>query len=114
MNGVRIGDLCGGNDVGDVEVALRAGGRADSHRFVRKANVEAVTVRGGIHRHGGDAHLTASADHAERNLAAVGNQNLVEHAFRIGFNRSRRVHQEEWLVEFHGVIVVDQDLDNLA
>ena len=38
-----------------------------------------VGVRGGMHRDGGDAEFLARAQDAERDLAAIGYQNLVEH-----------------------------------
>jgi hypothetical protein len=38
-----------------------------------------VGVGGGMHRDGGDAELLAGAQHAKRNLAAIGYEDLVEH-----------------------------------
>jgi hypothetical protein len=32
-----------------------------------------------MHRDGGDAELLACAQHAERDLAAIGYENLIEH-----------------------------------
>ena len=40
----------------------------------------AVRVRLRVNRHGGDAHLLAGADDPKRDLAAVGDQDLAEHA----------------------------------
>jgi hypothetical protein len=34
-----------------------------------------------VHGHGGDTDFPAGAQHAQRDLAAVGNQHLVEHRF---------------------------------
>ena len=40
-----------------------------------------VGVGGGMHRNRGDAEFLARAQHAERDLAAIGYENLVEHVF---------------------------------
>ena len=39
-----------------------------------------VGVGGGMHRDGGDAEFLAGAQHAQRDLAAIGYEDLVEHA----------------------------------
>jgi hypothetical protein len=41
--------------------------------------VQAVAVGRGIHRNGFDAHFAAGTDHAQRNLATVGNQYFFKH-----------------------------------
>ena len=38
-----------------------------------------VGIGGGMHRDGVDAELLARAQHAERDLAAIGYENLIEH-----------------------------------
>ncbi len=42
-----------------------------------------VGVSGGMHRDGCDAELLARAQDAQGNLAAIGYQDLVEHAFPV-------------------------------
>ena len=64
----------------DAEVALERRPLADTVGLVRVPHVEHVAVDGGIDGDGGDAHLAACAHHAERDLAAVGHQDLLEQA----------------------------------
>src|SRR5579871_3238355 len=79
MNRFGAGDLARGDDRRDVQVALRARGRTDANAFIGKAHMHRIGVRRGMHRHCGDTHLLAGAVDAERNLAAVGNENFFEH-----------------------------------
>ena len=79
MNRLRAGDDRGADNVDDVRVTLAAGGRADTDRFVRVAHVERLLVGLAEHGDGGDPHLPAGADHAHRDLSAVGDQDLLEH-----------------------------------
>ena len=73
----RVEDLFGH------QVALRGGRRADVFGFVGHADVAGGAVGVGIDGHTGDAHLAQRADDAHRDLAAIGNQNLAEHADRL-------------------------------
>src|SRR3546814_1817887 len=86
MDGVRAGDGGGGEDGGDVEVAVLARRRPDADRFVGEAHVHGIGVGGGVHRHRLDPHLAAGAVDAERDLAAVGNEDLVEHRCRAAYS----------------------------
>ena len=79
MHGVGAGDLAGGEDIGDVEIAVLGGGRADAHALVGKAHMHGVGVGGGMHRHRRDAELLAGAQDAQRDLAAVGDEDFIEH-----------------------------------
>ena len=58
----------------------RAGARADADIVVGKAHVQRLAVGLGVHRHRLDVELAARADDAQRDLAAVGDQNFLEHA----------------------------------
>jgi hypothetical protein len=42
--------------------------------------VHGVGVGSGVHRNSGDAHLLAGAVDAQRDFAAIGDQDLVEHS----------------------------------
>src|SRR3546814_1848804 len=86
MDGVRAGDGGGGEDGGDVEVAVLARRRPDADRFVGEAHVHGTGVGGGVHRHRLDPHLAAGAVDAERDLSAVGNEDLVEHRCRAAYS----------------------------
>ena len=50
--------------------------RADADRFIGEADMQAVAVGFGIHGDGTDAEIAAGADDAQRDLAAIGNQEL--------------------------------------
>ena len=60
------------------EVALATGRRAYQVGRVRQADVERLSVCFGIDRHGFKAGLMAAADHANRDLASVRNQDTLE------------------------------------
>ena len=79
MHGVGAGDLAGRQNGGDVEIAVFGRRRADAHALVGKAHVHGVGVGGGMHRHGRDAELLAGAQHAQRDLAAIGDEDFIEH-----------------------------------
>src|SRR5262245_51990822 len=51
-------------------------------RFIRLTDVWRACVRVAVDRDGLDAHLAARANDAQRDLAAVGDENLVKHRGR--------------------------------
>ena len=73
---IRAGNFGGGDDGGDVQIALRAGRRPDAHAFVCQLNVQAVFIGFGMHGNGGNAHLAAGAQYAQSNFASVGDKNF--------------------------------------
>src|SRR5690606_17008684 len=77
---VGAGDLAGSEQARNVEIALGRRWRADAHALVGEADVHRVGVGGRMDRDSRDAELLAGALDTERDLAAVGDQNLVEHA----------------------------------
>ena len=79
MHRVGAGDLAGGEQRRHVEIAVSRGRRADADALVGEPHVHGVGVGGRVHRHGLDAELLAGAQHPERDLAAVGDQDFVEH-----------------------------------
>ena len=79
MDRVGAGDLAGGEQARNVEIALRRRRRADADALVGEAHVHGVGVGGRMHGDGRDAELLAGALDAQRDLAAVGDQDLVEH-----------------------------------
>ena len=80
MDGVGPGDLAGGDDLMDVQIAVARGRRADAHALVGQAHMHGVGVGGGVDRHRLDAELLAGAQHPQRDLAAIGDQDLLKHA----------------------------------
>jgi hypothetical protein len=79
MDRVRAGDLAGRDDLGDVQIAVARRRRADADALVGELHMHGVGVGGGMHRDGRDAQLLAGAQHAQRDLAAVGDEDLLEH-----------------------------------
>ncbi|MDH6666760.1 UNVERIFIED_ORG: hypothetical protein M2442_002759 [Methylorubrum zatmanii] len=89
MDGLCAGRLTGGDDGLDVEIALRGRRGAETHGLVggEYARREAVGV--GVDGDRGDAHAPQCAHDAGGDLAAIGDQNLGEHALRPRRGRSR-------------------------
>ena len=79
MHGVGAGDLAGGQNGRDVEIAVLGRRRADAHALVGEAHMHGVGVGGGMHRHGRNAELLAGAQHPQSDLAAIGDQDFIEH-----------------------------------
>ena len=73
------GDGGGGEDGSDIQVAVPRRRRADADALVGQAHMHGGGIGGGMHRHRADAHLLAGAMDAERDLAAIGDQHLLEH-----------------------------------
>lgn len=64
VDSVRAAYFGGGDNGGDVKVALRGSGRADAHGFVGEFDVQAVFVGLGMHGDGGNAHFAAGTEYA--------------------------------------------------
>ena len=88
MNRIGAGDLGGGDDGWNMQVTARGRRGADAHRFVGEANVQRAGVGLGVHGDGRDAELAARADDAQRDLAAIRDEDLLEG--RMGRARSGR------------------------
>jgi hypothetical protein len=67
---------------GHVEIALRGGRGPDADRLVGQLHVLGVSIGLGIDDDRLDAHLAAGALDSQRDLAAIGDQDLLEHAGR--------------------------------
>ena len=82
---VGTGLLGDRDDLGDVEVRLRRGRAAEGVRLVGEPDEEGVAVRVGVDRDGADAGVLAGADDADGDLAAVGDEDLLQaHAELLG------------------------------
>jgi hypothetical protein len=73
------GPLAGVDDPVDDEIALGGGRRADQHGLVRHLDVERVPVGLGIDRDRADPHATRGLDDPAGDLAAIGDQDALEH-----------------------------------
>ncbi len=86
VDGVAVGEQRRADDVGDVEVALAAGGGADADLLVGHAHWQRVLVGLGVRDDRAHAHLATATNHPQRDLAAIGDQYLLEHpACRLTF-----------------------------
>ena len=80
MDGVHVRNFSRADDRGNVEVALAELRRANTDGFVSKLDVQRVPVGLAVNRDGANPELFAGANYAQGNLAAVRNQNFIEHA----------------------------------
>src|SRR5262249_17991331 len=81
MHGFRAGRLAGFDDLVGDEIALRGRCRAYMHSLVGHLDMHSVSVGVGINRYGGDPHFLSRLDHSASDLAAVGDQDLLEHVW---------------------------------
>ena len=79
VDGVAARRLAGGDDRGDVQVALVRGRRPDADGAVGHADVERVGVGGRVDGDRLDAQVVERADDADGDLAAVRDQDSGEH-----------------------------------
>ena len=79
MDRGRSRDLRRRDDPGDVEIALAAGRRPDTDVLVGESDVQRVAIPFRVDGDGADPQLATGADHAERDLAPVCDQDLIEH-----------------------------------
>ncbi len=119
MDRLRVGHLGRGDDRRNVEVAQRRGRRPDAHRLVGEPDVLGLAVGFGVDDDGPDAELAARALDAQRDLAAIGDQNLAEELVRILRDDRRRggaqgqfgpsADHDQRLAEFDGLPVLHED-----
>ncbi len=81
MHGLGAGVLARLEDAVHHEITLGRRRRPDQHRLVREEHVLRVPVGLRVNRDGRDAHAFCGANDAAGDLAAVGNQDLLEHGF---------------------------------
>ena len=79
MNRLGAGQLRRFDDPVAAQIALARRRRPDEHRFVGLAHVRRARVGVGVDGDRRDAQLAAGADDPQRDLAAVGDQDLLEH-----------------------------------
>ena len=79
MNGVGAGDLARSEQRRNIEIAVLRRRRADADALVGEADMHRVGIGGRMHRDGRDTEFLACAQHAQCDLAAIGNQDFVEH-----------------------------------
>ena len=62
-----------------IQIGFSRRGRANAYRLIRMLYMQGVLVRVRIDSNGLDAELPAGAHDADGDLAAVGNQDLIDH-----------------------------------
>ena len=87
MDGLGAGLLAGGDDLVDQQIGLRRRRRADGDRLVGHFDMQRVLVGFRIDRDGPDAHVPRRLDDPAGDLAAVGDENLLEHGLPSGGKR---------------------------
>ena len=82
MNRLRAGFACDRDDLRAVEIALPRRRRTETARLVAHRHVHRVGIRVGIDGDRADAHSPRRTGDAARDLAAIGDENLVKHRRR--------------------------------
>ena len=80
---VGAGLLGDRDDLVDVEVGVGRGRAAERVGLVGQPDEQRVAVGVGVDRHAADPGVLAGADHADRDLAAVGDQDLLQRLGRL-------------------------------
>ncbi len=70
-----------------VEIALRRRLATEGVRLVGEADMQCVAIELGVHGDRADAELTSGAHDPHRDLAAIGDEDLLEHAANVGSGR---------------------------
>ena len=100
MDRLGAGRLAGVNDLVDHEIGLSRGGRADGDRLIGHFDMKRVLVGFRIDGDGLDAHAARRLDDAAGDLAAVGDEDLLEH--RRPNRRKARASRSGVLLEGRG------------
>ncbi len=79
MHGVSAGDLAGGNDLMDVQIAVTRRRRADADAFVCQAHMHRIGIGGRMNRNRRNSELLAGAQDAKCDFTAVGYEDLGNH-----------------------------------
>jgi hypothetical protein len=93
----RLGD---GDDLGDVEVGVGRGRAVEAVGLVGQTDEQGVAVGLGVHRDAADPGIPAGADHANGDLAPVGDQDLLQGSHvgqgaLLGLVELRRAHYRQ-------------------
>ena len=79
MNGVGAGDGGCRNDRRHVEIGIARRRRADADGFVGEPHMHGIGIGRRMHGHGADTHLAAGAVDAQRDFAAIGDEDFFKH-----------------------------------
>jgi hypothetical protein len=79
VNGLGARNLAGGDNLRDVQIGLGRRGRADADAFIGQPHPHGASIGFGMDRDRGNAHFLARPMDAEGDLAAIGDEDFVEH-----------------------------------
>ena len=79
MDGIGAGNLAGGQQGWDIEIAVLRRRRPDADALVGEPNMHGVGVRRRMHRHRRNAELFARPQYPQRDFTSIGDQDLIEH-----------------------------------
>ncbi len=79
MHRIGTGLIDGGEDIINLQVAMRRGRRADINGLIGFLHMQRVGIRLRVHRDRTDAHLAARAHDTHSNLTTIRNQYFLEH-----------------------------------
>ena len=78
MNRVDVENFCGTDDGGNIQVTLSGRRRANACCFIGKAHMKRIAIDVAMDGDRADAHLFARPNNTTGNLAAIGDQYLLE------------------------------------
>ncbi len=102
----RVRDFRGADDRRHVEVAQRRRRRPDADGLVREQHVLQAVIGGRVHGSRADAEFAARAQDSQRDLATIGDDDLLEHGHLFDY--------EQRLAELNGVAVAGHDRGDAA
>ena len=79
MHRLGAGFLASVNDAVSAQIAFGRWRRSDQDGLIGLADMQGLGISLGIDRHGRDPHSPRCADDAAGDLAAIGDQDLLEH-----------------------------------
>src|ERR1700740_1392171 len=91
MDGIRICDLGRADHGWNIEIAQSQLWRPNADGFIGKTDGQRIPVRLTVNRNRADAQFLAGTDNAQGDLPAIGNQDLLKHAFSNVAPASRRL-----------------------
>ncbi len=121
MNRLRIGHFGRADDRRNVQIAVFRRRGPDADRLIGELYVLCIGIGFRMHDHRADSHLTASTLHPQRDLTAIGDQNLLKHGRSEARGEAPRhvesvvlFNDEQRLAVLHRLPVLDEDFLDLA
>ena len=109
MDRLGIRQLSSTDDGIDIQVALAAGSRSDTDRFISQLDMQRIGIGSGIDRHCLDPQFFTGPDNPDGNLTTVGDKNFMEHYLLLDL-----FNNKEGLTKLNRLGIFNTDLDDLA